>query len=215
MPEQISDAGGVAMNPAALHASMSLQQRDAGVVGPNAVLQLCVSLREHAGRDGLHAVFNSADLLHYLVQPPLAMVPEEHAQLLFEAVCDMFPNRLAEQVLADAGHATAQYVMANRIPASARALLRVLPAPMAARFLCRAIESHAWTFAGSGQCKAYGSRKVHLEITDNPMATPGCPWHSAVILNLFRSLVDRSMHIVHSDCCARGDTLCRFVLSAD
>ncbi len=200
------------MSQVLVQRSATLARREAGVVGPNAVLQLLKPLREHAGKAGMEAVFRRASVIQYLARPPLAMVPEEHALRLFEAVCSELPESLAREVLTDAGRGTADYVIANRIPAPARAVLRVLPAPLAAPILRRAIESHAWTFAGSGQCKTSGIRLVSLEITDNPLATPGCPWHSAVILTMFRKLVDRSIKLEHTHCCAKGDEMCRFEL---
>lgn len=200
------------MNQVLVGRSPSLTQHGAGVVGPNAVLQLIGPLNALVGDDGLHTVFSRAGVVRYLSQPPLAMVPEEHALRLFKAVSSELPEQLAQEVLTEAGRGTAEYVIANRIPGPARALLRLLPTPLAAPLLCRAIKSHAWTFAGSGRCEASGVRRIQIDITDNPLATPNCPWHSAVLLTMFRSLVHRSMVLEHSYCCARGDAFCRFEL---
>jgi len=200
------------MNQVLVGRSPSLTQHGAGVVGPNAVLQLIEPLHTHVRSEGLHAVFSQAGVVRYLTQPPLAMVPEEHALRLFKAVWSELPEKLAEKVLAEAGRGTAAYVIANRIPGPARTFLRLLPATLAAPLLCRAIKSHAWTFAGSGRCEASGMRRIQVDITDNPLATPNCPWHSAVLLTMFRSLVNRSLVLEHSYCCARGDAFCRFEL---
>lgn len=200
------------MNQVLVSRSATLAKRSAGVVGPNAVLQLLQPLYRSVDRDGLHAVFSRAGTVAYLTQPPLAMVPEEHVLRLFKAVCSELPEALAQEVLSEAGRGTAEYVIANRIPSAARALLRLLPAPLAAPLLCRAIKSHAWTFAGSGHCEASGMRRVQVNITDNPLATPNCPWHSAVFLAMFQNLVDQKLKLEHSYCCARGDAFCRFEL---
>lgn len=201
------------MNQALVRTHTSLVQRGIGVVGPNAVLQLIETLHASEHGEDIHAVFNRAGLVHYLAHPPLAMVSEEHALRLFKAVGRELSEERAREVLDDAGRRTAQYVMANRIPGSVRSLLRVMPSFLATPLLCRAIKHHAWTFAGSGSCETSGIRRVKLDIKNNPLAIPDCPWHSAVILTMFRSLADRSMQLQHSYCCARGDAFCRFELS--
>lgn len=201
------------MNQALVRTHASLVHSGPGVVGPNAVLQLIETLRANAHGNELQAIFSRAGLGRYLDHPPLAMVSEDHALRLFRAVGSELPEERARDVLSDAGRRTAQYVIANRIPAPARTLLRLLPPVLAAPLLCRAIKHHAWTFAGSGSCETAGIRRVQLDIKNNPLAIPDCPWHSAVILTMFRSLADRSMQLEHSYCCARGDAFCRFELS--
>ncbi len=123
-----------------------------GVVGPNAVLQLFDPLHAAGGDSLLEDVFRRAGLSHYLATPPLAMVPQEEARRLFGAVREFLGPDEGDAVLWQAGAGTAAYVMANRIPAFARGLLRVLPPRPAARLLLTAIQRHAWTFAGSGVC---------------------------------------------------------------
>jgi len=201
------------MSPEALVQHSYAPANAAGVVGPNAVLQLLDPLRELGGEALLGRVFHQAGALQYLRQPPLAMVPEEHARNLFLAVRKQLPDDSARSVLAAAGKGTAEYVIANRIPAVIGGLLKCLPARPGAPLLCKAIERHAWTFAGSGACQARAAGgEAWVEIHDNPLAAPGCPWHGAVIETLFRVLIDDRLRIRHPSCCAEGAKRCRFEL---
>jgi divinyl protochlorophyllide a 8-vinyl-reductase len=184
-----------------------------GVVGPNAVLQLCEPVRAAGGEALLQDVFRRAGLSHYLATPPLAMVPQEEARRLFGAVREYLGPEAGDAVLREAGAGTAAYVMANRIPAFARGVLRVLPPRPAARLLLTAIRRHAWTFAGSGVCcVSQAGRTAALEIEHNPLSTPGCAWHIGVLETMFHRLVSRRTALVHTACEARCGDRCRFDL---
>lgn len=184
--------------------------RDAAVVGPNALTQLLAPLRARLGEAGARRVFELAGLQRFVDEPPGAMVAESDAAALFAAVRATLPAGEADAVLRAAGEGTADYVMAHRIPAPVRGLLRVLPATLAARLLLRAIERHAWTFAGSGRCRARYGRPSVVVIEANPLATPGCPWHVAVFTRMFTTLVSPLANVRQAQCCAAGEDACRY-----
>jgi hypothetical protein len=75
---------------------------------------------------------------------------------------------VAAEVARSAGRRTADYLLAHRIPKPVQALLKALPARLAARVLLSAIARHAWTFAGSGVFSA----------STGARARPSC-WRSA------------------------------------
>ena len=130
----------------------------------------------------------------------------------------MLPAGEANATLAEAGRRTADYILANRIPGPAQALLKILPAGPAARILVRAIGANAWTFAGSSRFEAAvtGGQAV-FTLKGNPLcagetaAEPVCVWHAAVFQRLFQVLVSRRTRVTETQCEARGDDLCRFV----
>lgn len=188
-------------------------RRAVGVVGPNAVLQLVDPLREAGGDDLVSDIFSRARVFHYLQQPPLAMVPEEQARRLFDAALARLGSEAGDVVLRAAGRGTAHYVMRHRIPAFARGLLRTLPAPLSAPMLLNAIRANAWTFAGSGACET-GKTGDEWQVTigNNPLATPGCPWHLGVLETMFQTLVSRRISVSHEQCCAWKGSCCRFDL---
>ncbi|MCU0802464.1 MAG: hypothetical protein MUD11_11940 [Rhodobacteraceae bacterium] len=104
----------------------------------------------------------------------------------------------ADALLAAAGLAVGDYILAHRIPPLAQRVLRLLPAALSARLLARAIARHAWTFAGSllpGACDH-----------------PACHWHAAVFARLYQRLVWPDAAVTETHCAARGDATCRFVI---
>lgn len=199
-----------ALKTAAPDPPLTDSESRAGVIGPNAVLQLMSPLRRAAGEAALHDVFNRARVAHWLSQPPLAMVPEQPVLDLFLSVLEELGPEDGARVLTEAGAGTARYIMSNRIPGPVRLLLRALPPRPAGALLLRAIERHAWTFAGSGECRTEHTRRFTLVIRNNPLATPDCPWHQGVLQTMFQSLVSRRCSLHYSNCGTRACTCCRF-----
>ena len=187
-------------------------------IGPNAVLQLVESLAARDLADLTGPLFRHAGVADWLEAPPRAMVDERRVARLHREVRTVLPTGEANATLAEAGRRTADYILANRIPAPARALLKTLPAGPAAGMLVAAIRANAWTFAGSSrfEATAKGSQAVFI-LRGNPLcageiaAEPVCVWHAAVFQRLFQVLVSRRASVVETHCEARGDDRCRFV----
>lgn len=183
---------------------------ESGRVGPNAVIQLERALTRLFGRSVAARVFAAAGFRGLLDAPPAEMIDEAVPAALFRAVGRELPAADAERALRMAGQWTADYVLANRIPVPVKLLLRLLPARLAAPLLLKAIQRHAWTFAGSGACRT-GTRPGYvIEITRNPLVTPGCVWHRSVFARLFNALVARGTRVRHTCCSASGVPVCRF-----
>ena len=180
-------------------------------VGPNAITQTAASLRAAGGETLARAMFGAAGLAPYLSAPPDEMVAEQEAARLHAAIAAGLPPAQAAAVARDAGRRTGAYILAHRIPKPVQKLLRWLPPRLAAPVLLAAIRRHAWTFAGSGDVTTTAGRSPVLTIARNPLATPGCPWHCAVLETLFRALVAADTHVEETACCATGASACRFV----
>ncbi|MGF1445955.1 MAG: bacteriochlorophyll 4-vinyl reductase [Pikeienuella sp.] len=179
-------------------------------VGPNAVLQMAAALAAEGGPDFAARIFDRAGLADLLAAPPKSMVAEDIAARLHRTViAEMAPER-ASCIARSAGRRTADYLLAHRIPGPAQRLLKALPPRWAAQLLLLAIRRSAWTFAGSGRFRACSGNPSVIEIVDNPLAVPGCPWHAAVFERLFRVLVSPATVVVETDCCARNAGACRF-----
>lgn len=155
-------------------------------IGPNAILQLLPVLDRTLGREA------RARLLHGIDLPPpdAGMWPEAACRAAHLAVWQGCGDRAAD-ILTAAGQGTADYILAHRIPAPAKALIRGLPAALGARLLTAAIARHAWTFTGSGHFRIAARTPLIFEIEGNPLAFPGrsCVWHAAVFTRLFSALV--------------------------
>lgn len=178
-------------------------------IGPNAVLQLMAVIDRDLGRTMRDRVFAGLRL----PPPDSGMIPESEAIAAHRALRDALPAR-ADDLLVAAGQATADYILRHRIPAVARGVVRALPAPLGARLLARAIERHAWTFAGSGYFRVASLSPLVFELRDNPLAEPGkpCLWHAAVFERLFARLVWPQVRVTETDCAGQGAALCRFEL---
>ncbi len=182
----------------------------ADAVGPNAITQTAAALTELVGRVSEREIFHRAGLAAYIERPPVTMVHEHEAAALFKALREALPEDRADAVLAEAGRRTARYIIANRIPRPVKALVSVLPVPTAARILLSAIHKHSWTFAGTGSVSKNQWPTLSLTIATNPLATPGCPWHTATLQELFQVLVSDHFEVRHLSCCARGNRNCHF-----
>lgn len=179
------------------------------VIGPNAVLQHAAVIRRHGGEARLAQVMAAARLSRLPTGD--AMIPEGEAAALHRALRTA-PD--AEALEREAGAATADYILAHRIPAAAQRLLKALPAALAAPLLSRAIERNAWTFAGSGSFRRIDSWTFALR--DNPLVRgeqaggPLCVWHAAVFERLYRVLVAPDCRCRETACAAMGAAECRF-----
>ncbi len=184
---------------------------EAGLVGPNAVIQLVEALR--AAPDTVGAaehVFSQAGFPRFLRSPPSDMIDEAIPARLFAALWRELPPAMAAAIAHDAGRRTGAYVLANRIPSAARWVLRALPPRLAAPLLLKAIRKHAWTFAGSGTCRVASGRPCVVTIEHNPLAMPGGAWHVGVFECLFRALVSRKAVVRYIDNPSDGVAICRF-----
>jgi divinyl protochlorophyllide a 8-vinyl-reductase len=190
----------------------------AGRIGPNAIIRVAEALRHQVGASITAELFALAGLSPYLAAPPQQMVDEAEARRLHIVLRSELGPRVAAEVSREAGVATAEYLLAHRIPKPVQALLRVLPAALACRLLLTAIRRHAWTFAGSGTFTAVAGRPTLLTIRDNPLCrgqaseVPVCDYYAATFEHLFRQLVHRDTRCTELSCEARGDDACRFEL---
>lgn len=207
-----------------------------GRIGPNAVTRLAEALDELHGPPATDAVFGASGLLRYRQAPPSDMVDEAVVTSLHAALRRTLAPQDAATVARRAGALTGDYLLAHRIPAPVRALLRASPAPWAARLLVRAMASHAWTFAGSGAFSSVavsgragsdpgasappdagpGRFRLQLAITNCPLCrgasapVPVCDYFEATFERLFTSLVSRSARVHETTCQATGANACRF-----
>ena len=184
----------------------------AGRIGPNAILQLVDVLERRGEFDLCRAVLAEAGV----ARPPrdAGMLPEADCAAVHQALRRLTPG--AEALLAEAGLATGDYILAHRIPQVAQTVLRLLPGALAAPVLTRAIARHSWTFAGTGAFGAENARSLVLSVARNPLVagwratTPQCIWHASVFRRLYGRLVWPGVRVAEVACCACGDPACRF-----
>lgn len=174
------------------------------LIGPNAVIQLGEAMRVVAGQDAARHLFDLARCPELLEHPPDKMIDEKVPVRLFRTLWRDWPAATAHRVACEAGHRTAEYIMANRVPGPVRFLLRALPGKIGARLLLSAIQKHAWTFAGSGTCQVE-ARICLISIKSNPLRMPDGAWHGAVFERLFQRLIAHGTRVQHSTTGAQAD----------
>jgi divinyl protochlorophyllide a 8-vinyl-reductase len=191
--------------------SAPAHRTEAARIGPNAVVQLGETLLAHDARGLAQRIYLAAGHLDWLRDLPTSMVNEADVAALHAALRRLAQPYEARDYAMEAGQRTGDYILANRIPHAAQALLRALPSKLAARLLLKAIARHAWTFAGSGRFVCEGGSPLRFSIVDNPLALPGgCIWHEAVFTRLFQELAHPDVVVHEIACCASGDASCRF-----
>ena len=185
-------------------------------IGPNAITQLAAALEARHGAAFTGRILESAGLGRYREAPPAAMVPESEVTSLHVALRAALDPAGCATVCRDAGERTGDYLLANRIPRAAQAVLRLLPAPLASRALLAAIGRHAWTFAGSGRFTAEPGTPLVLSIRGcalcrgAALGAPGCVYYAATFERLYRALVAPAARVSEVSCEACGADACRF-----
>ncbi|WP_439122269.1 bacteriochlorophyll 4-vinyl reductase [Marivita sp.] len=187
------------------------------LIGPNAILQLLPQIERIGGEARVAQMLAEAGVFE--VPDGTQMIPEGDAARLHQVLRRDEPD-MAPELAAEAGKATAEYILAHRIPQPVQWLLKALPAQLAARSLSKAITKHAWTFAGSGAFVAKGPWR--FEIAHNPIVqgehsdVPLCHWHAAVFEHLYRTLVHSRVTCREVACCAMPQhDVCTFELTID
>jgi len=187
-------------------------------IGPNAITRMAEALGILQGAAAQQGVFARAQLAHYLDAPPQSMVDETDVQRLHRAVRSTFDADAARGIARLAGERTGDYLLAHRIPRPVQAVLKRLPARLAARVLLTAIQRHAWTFAGSGRFTALPGRPIKLAIMHCPLCrndaaldgTAQCDYYAATFERLLRTLVHPDIRVVEVQCEAAGGSACEF-----
>lgn len=188
-------------------------------IGPNAVIQMREVLIERLGRREAARILAQAGLSAYVFESPTAMVDEGEVAALHVALRAACGETRAAELGFEAGLRTGRYLLAHRIPAPARAVLRLLPAPLASRLLLKAVARHSWTFAGSGRFAVLATSPARVRISDCPLVRglrlrlPGCAFYAGTFEALFRALVHKDARARQTDCEGRGDPACLFEIS--
>jgi divinyl protochlorophyllide a 8-vinyl-reductase len=186
-------------------------------IGPNALIQTVAALREIRGAAAADSFLRGIGRPDLIAAPPATMVEEGEFVALIGALRAAHGAEATAAILARSGELTAAYLLANRIPAPARAVLPLLPRTLALRALLSAIGAHAWTFAGSGRFSftVRGGRAT-LRLADCPecrgaaWAAPLCRYYERCFQSLLRPLVDRRLVVREVACAAAGADGCIF-----
>jgi divinyl protochlorophyllide a 8-vinyl-reductase len=190
------------------------------LIGPNAIIQLVETLRAHWGSPDTRKLLESVGQGAYLEQPPRAMVPQAEVAALHQKLYGTVDCLEFKRLSREAGRRTGDYLLAHRIPGVAQWVLKRLPDALAARLLSRAIQKHAWTFAGSGVFTYNWQTCLVFSIAGNPISAglqsgiPICDYYAATFERIFRVIVNDSWRAMERNCEAQGAAACRFEICA-
>ena len=185
-------------------------------IGPNTIIQLAHVLRDRHGEAvAAQLLFDSTG--YAMSALPGAMVDEREAQRFVRGVMHALGERPGARVLHEAGHRTADYLMANRIPRPAQWLMKALPRRAGLSLLLKAMSANAWTFAGSGTFQVVTSRHgaqltFHACAMCRDMTAEGpvCDFYAGTFEHLVRTLVAPRAQVREVECHALGGDCCRF-----
>jgi divinyl protochlorophyllide a 8-vinyl-reductase len=185
-------------------------------IGPNAIVRTLEALRERIGEPATLELLEAAGLQRYALESPATMVPEDHVIALYQTLRGRLNAADANAVARVAGLKTADYLLANRIPAAARTVLRLLPPRLASPMLLSSISKHTWTFAGSGTVQIREGPPPRIVVADCPICRGTaagaslCAYYAGTFEGLFRSLVSRKAAVAEVACAAQGAPACTF-----
>lgn len=188
-------------------------------IGPNAVIQTLAALYDHNEGAAQFEAICAAAGLDAADRAPTTMIPDAQVAALYAAIADALGLDAVRAIGCDAGLRTADYVLANRIPGFAKALLRAVPARWATALLTRAIAAHAWTFTGAGAFSVIARDPLTIALEDNPVSrrlrsdAPVCGFYEAAFTRLYAKLADRRLVFQETECASSGGARCVFVAS--
>lgn len=188
-------------------------------IGPNAILRFVEVVAAATDAGTAQALLAAAGLPYHLAALPTAMVDEREVVALHRAALERLGLALTLDYAAEAGQRTAHYLLANRIPKPAQAILRVLPPTLASRVLLGAIGAHAWTFAGSGRLHIAHGHPVTVDIVGGPIPLAGAAaislgrYYGATFATLYRSLVSSRTRVADRIAKVGTDDACRLSLA--
>lgn len=198
---------------------MAHASAEAGLIGPNAIIRVAETLRDVMGEETTRLIFASAHLEPHLASPPAGMVPEADVGALQTALFAGLEEDEARKIAFEAGLRTGDYLLANRIPKPAQAVLKILPPSLASRILLGTIKKHSWTFAGTGAFNVKNGRPVVVSIASCPLcrgrhgAHPQCDYYAGTFQRLFQVLVSRNAFVREISCEAAGGSSCAFEIA--
>jgi len=176
--------------PGARSWPMVREVADQAVIGPHAVIHAVAVMRERLSAQVCDAVLSDAQIAavptgDHMISEIAALRVHRWLALREPVACFAIAEEAAQR--------TADYIIANRIPAPAVWFLQRLPARLSAPLLMQAIRRHAWTFVGAGKFIPHGAWAFTIDRSgaDDPLMPPDSlfHWYAAVFERLYQRLV--------------------------
>ncbi|NTU82004.1 MAG: bacteriochlorophyll 4-vinyl reductase [Chloroflexales bacterium] len=186
-------------------------------IGPNSIIQTVGAIEEERGPQETRSFLRRIGQGDFAEQLPTTMIDEIAFISLISAIRADIGVEAAGRILARSGERTADYLLANRIPAPAHAILPRLPRRLGLSLLLKAISGHAWTFAGTGRFSyKVDAKGATLSLANSPESRgmtadkPICRYYESCFQSLLRPLIDRRLVVRELRCAAQGAEACVF-----
>ena len=189
-----------------------------GHIGPNAIVQTVIALRESLGAERTARMLVAHGQRRWVAQLPTEPVPEPAFVALVRAVVDELGPEGAEAILRRSGRRTADYVLENRLPRPVQALLRAVRGRLGARLLLWAISKNAATFGESGTFSYRMAPEMRVTVANPVLFAEArtqaamCAYQRAALERLFRALIDERARLVSRRCQALGAQFCEYTI---
>jgi divinyl protochlorophyllide a 8-vinyl-reductase len=185
-----------------------------GFLGSQAVTRIIEEVERQIDLDAANQLLSDAriDRIPAWNKP----VPEGRVAALHQAIRRRHPEK-AECICRNAGRATTDYLLGNRISVRAQELIKKAPQTVAMWLVTRSAMMNARHFGGSGEFIIQSS--TVFELRSNPVllgetsASPVCHYHAAAFERMYQLLVDPDLTCRETACEAMGDDACRFEIS--
>jgi divinyl protochlorophyllide a 8-vinyl-reductase len=182
-------------------------------IGPNAIIQTVVALRERYGEPEANAILERGGQAHLCTQLPEHMVDEGQFHTLVRALLAELGPEPTHNLLYESGERTARYLLQHRIPRPFQALVKRMPRLLGLRLFMWAIGQHAWTFVGSGQFRFVVEQQpvIHLNVS-YPSVPAVASFYGGTFTYLIQVLIDPQATVQTSASDAAGTLDCRYTL---
>lgn len=185
-----------------------------GFLGAQSVIRIIEEVERQIDLDAANQLLSEAhfDRIPAWNEP----VPEGRVARLHQAIRRRHPEA-AVRICRNAGRATTDYLLSNRISLRAQELMRKAPQGLAMWLVTRSAMLNARHFGGSGEFIMQSSAVFYLRF--NPVllgetaASPVCHYHAAAFERMYQVLVDPDMRCRETACEAMGYDACRFEVS--
>lgn len=190
-----------------------------GRIGPNAIIQTVQALKERYGIPQTETLLRRIGHAALITTLPHEMIDEQDFLVLMQALRAQLGLAETGEILQRSGQLTAGYVLANRIPAPVRLLLKLLPPGLALPMLLTAVKKHAWTFVGTGEFSYVLGKKPQLFIVNCVECrgvqadAPICRFYQGAFEGLLRALVSARTQVRETSCGACGEERCTFAVT--
>ena len=187
-------------------------------IGPHSIIKVADVLRDRLSPSFADAVLRDATQ-YSLECMPHEMIDEREVRAVVRALVQRLGVAASCSVLREAGHRTADYILANHIPRSTQLFLRVAPRRIALALLLQAMKANAWTFVGSGHFAVVRAGGAPQLVVDECAmcrgmreAQPMCDYYAGCFERLMSVLVAPAARVEEVECMAQGAPACRFAL---